>query len=469
MKRAFALVAMFISVANSAVAQQRVQFPYEAKVVSEGAYVRSGAGDPDRYYPTQKLEKDSTVTVLRHDPGGWFMIEPPQGSFSWVPERYVNRVSDEQGEIKEGDVVAWVGSEFGDECSVWQCRMKSGQKVKILDRRQLETQSGPQMMLKIEPPTREKRWIPGNAVVPVDDAVRQQMNSDPYQVPGNAKRPEGAAVTPSDSADNRTAMRGGVEDVPPIGPSSQLAHLQQVNQEKRQLAEIDSRFREMVLQDVGSWDLDSIEGEYRSLQQLATSKPVSGLIDMRYPAIERYRRHMSKLMEMKQLTSKTEAMDAQLLARNSGSMLKSAPALSSPGPEAMMAPGQAPQLAEAFENFLQRDVSNIANKQEAPNVSEAMPITEPSQASNVILPGSPQNQYIGAGIIQKVAEASPGTSGYVLAAPSGKILADLKPTGNINLDAFVGQQVGVQGSRWSEKEKRDVIEVSNLETVRLRQ
>jgi hypothetical protein len=469
MKRAFALVAMFISVANSAVAQQRVQFPYEAKVVSEGAYVRSGAGDPDRYYPTQKLEKDSMVTVLRHDPGGWFMIEPPQGSFSWVPERYVNRVSDEQGEIKEGDVVAWVGSEFGDECSVWQCRMKSGQKVKILDRRQLETQSGPQMMLKIEPPTREKRWIPGNAVVPVDDAVRQQMNSDPYQVPGNAKRAEGAAVTPSDSADNRTAMRGGVEDVPPIGPSSQLAHLQQVNQEKRQLAEIDSRFREMVLQDVGSWDLDLIEGEYRSLQQLATSKPISGLIDMRYPAIERYRRRMSKLMEMKQLTSKTEAMDAQLLARNSGSMFNAAPALSSPGPEAMMAPGQAPQLAEAFENFLQRDVSNIANKQEAPDVSEAMPITEPGQASNVILPGSPQNQYIGAGIIQKVAEASPGTSGYVLAAPSGKILADLKPTRNINLDAFVGQQVGVQGSRWSEKEKRDVIEVSNLETVRLRQ
>lgn len=345
----------------------------------------------------------------------------------------------------------------------------SDAEVVGIDRRQLETQSGPQMMLKIDPPPREKRWIPGNAVVPVDDTVRQQLNSDPYQVPSNAKRPEGAAVTPSDSADNRTAMRGGVEDVPPIGPSSQLAHLQQVNQEKRQLVEIDRRFRDMILQDAAYWDLDSIEGEYRSLQQSATWKPISGQIDMRYPAIERYRRNMSKLMEMKQLTSQTEAVDAQLLARNAGSMFNSAPALSSPGPEAMMAPGQAPQLAEAFENFLQRDISNIANKQATPNVSEAMPITEPSQASNVILPGSPQNQYVGAGIIQKVAEASPGSTGYVLAAPSGKILADLKPTGNINLDAFVGQQVGVQGSRWSEKEKRDVIEVSNLEAVRIRQ
>ena len=54
-------------------------------------------------------------------------------------------------------------------------------------------------------------------------------------------------------------------------------------------------------------------------------------------------------------------------------------------------------------------------------------------------------------------------------APSGKILADLKPTGNVRLEDFVGQQVGVQGSRWSEKEKRDIIEVSALESVRIRQ
>jgi hypothetical protein len=303
----------------------------------------------------------------------------------------------------------------------------------------------------------------------VDDAVRKQLNNDPYQLPANAKRNDGTALTPSESMNNRVAMAGAVEDVPTIGPSNQLAHLQQLNQEKRQLAEIDRRFREMVLQDVGLWNLDSIEGEYRTLQQTATSKPISGQIDMRYPAIERYRRRMSKLLEMKQLTNQTEAVDAQLLARSPSMMFAQPPALSSPGPESMTAPGQSMQLAEAFENFLQRDTSNIANKQPTPNVSEASPANLPGQASNVIMPGSPQNQYIGAGIVQKVADAAAGSSGYVLAAPSGKILADLKPTGNVNLDAFVGQQVGVQGSRWSEKEKRDVIEVSNLEAVRLRQ
>ena len=54
-------------------------------------------------------------------------------------------------------------------------------------------------------------------------------------------------------------------------------------------------------------------------------------------------------------------------------------------------------------------------------------------------------------------------------SPAGKILADLKTTGSVSLDSYVGQQVGVQGTRFSEKEKRDVIEVSALEPVQLRQ
>ena len=60
-------------------------------------------------------------------------------------------------------------------------------------------------------------------------------------------------------------------------------------------------------------------------------------------------------------------------------------------------------------------------------------------------------------------------SGYVLMSPAGKVLADLKTTGNVSLDAYLGQQVGVQGTRFSEQEKRDVIEVSALEQVQLRQ
>lgn len=265
-------------------------------------------------------------------------------------------------------------------------------------------------------------------------------------------------------------MIGGVTDVPAIGPSSQLAHLQQIRGEQQQLAEIDRRFREMILKDASQWNLEAIEREYRELQQVASHKPISGQIDMRYPAIERYRRRLSKMLELKQLTSQTEMRDAELVARVQGLSAIQSHTIASAGPESISIPGQTPLLSEAFEAFLHRDTSNIASGDDPEIVATdgASGSVATTESPSVLTPGSPQNQYIGAGIVQKVASGDEG-SGYVLVTPSGRILADLKPTGNIRLDEFVGQQVGVQGSRWSEKEKRDIIEVSAMEPVRLRQ
>ena len=467
--RAFATVVLFVSsLVTSPAMGQIKEFPYEAKVVADETFVRSGAGDA--YYPTQKLSRDAVVTVHRHDPGGWYMIDPPEGSYSWIPERFVNRLNDTTGEVREENVIAFVGSEFGDEISVFQRRLKTGEKINILGQRKIDTISGPQSMLQIQPPVRERRWIPGSAVVPVDEQKRQQMNADPYAVPGNAKRPEGAIVTPSQMLDPKTVMSGGVTDVPPIGPSSQLAHLQQIRSEQQQLSEIDRRFRQMILQDASQWDLNAIEAEYRNLQQTLTHQPISGQIDMRYPAIERYLRRLSQLTDLKELTSQTEMRDSQLIARHQSAGGFQPSSLASAGPQSVMIPGEAPKLSEAFEMFLHRDVSNIASSDSTVPAS-ASSTTEPLAAagtSNVITPSSPQNRFIGAGIVQRAADGE-SASGFVLMTPSGRILADLKPTGNVRLEEFIGQQVGVQGSRWSEKEKRDIIEVSSLEAVRIRQ
>src|SRR5262249_47385266 len=59
------------------------QFPYTAYCNSDDIYVRSGPGK--NYYPTEKLSKGAAVEIYRHDPGGWYAIRPPEGSFSWVP------------------------------------------------------------------------------------------------------------------------------------------------------------------------------------------------------------------------------------------------------------------------------------------------------------------------------------------------------------------------------------------------
>ena len=142
--RAFAVVTFLISALTAQFAAAQIKsFPYDAKVVVDEVFVRCGAGDS--YYPTQKLPRETVVTVHRHDPGGWYMIDPPPGSFSWIPERYVKRVNEAEGEVAEESVIAFVGSEFGDEASVFQRRLKTGEKISIIGQRQIATSSGSQL------------------------------------------------------------------------------------------------------------------------------------------------------------------------------------------------------------------------------------------------------------------------------------------------------------------------------------
>lgn len=475
--------AALLSLTHSALGQIR-EFPYEAKVVVQEALVRSGGGDA--FYPTQRIPKDTVVNVYRHDPGGWYVIDPPEGSFSWIPERFVNRLNDAEGEVREDNVIAFVGSEFGDESSVFQRRMKKGEPVTILGQKEIDTTSGLQSMLKIKPPKRERRWIPGAALVPVDAIKRQQQNNDPYAVPGNARRPDGALVTPEQAQNN---IPGGVTDVPVIGPSDQLAKLQLERSEKQKLAEIDRRFREMILQDAGTWDLDSIETEYRGLQNTVSNRQVAGSIDMRFPAIERYRRRLAQLNDLRQVQFETDMKDAQIASRVGAAPLPSG-VVASPGPQNALVSADPPQVASEFEAYLNRETMNVAQAEGATSPSPLAPIpdiasmsaapvttadasqptpgTTTAPAGNdpgVMTPGSPNNRFIGAGIVQRAPGAG---NAYVLMTPSGRILADLKATGNVQLERYIGQQVGVQGSRWSEKEKRDMIEVSGLEPVRIR-
>src|SRR5579863_5467148 len=70
--------------------------PYEAVIEADEAFARCGPGR--NYYPTSKLMRGDRVTVRRHDPGGWFMIDPPAGSFSLI------RVDDVSAEGNVGTV-----------------------------------------------------------------------------------------------------------------------------------------------------------------------------------------------------------------------------------------------------------------------------------------------------------------------------------------------------------------------------
>lgn len=138
------------------------QFPYTAYVNAPDVYLRCGPGD--NYYPVAKLEHGQKVDIYRHDPGGWYAIKPPEGSFSWVSAEFVEPRQGNLGMVIGEHVVARVGSSFSDTRDVIQVRLDRGEEVEILEAREFNSGPAAQTWYKISPPAGEFRWISGRYV-----------------------------------------------------------------------------------------------------------------------------------------------------------------------------------------------------------------------------------------------------------------------------------------------------------------
>ncbi|MCP4172619.1 MAG: hypothetical protein GY758_17805 [Fuerstiella sp.] len=462
------LLLLFVCTCGPATAQTR-QFPYKARVVVEQTYVRSGGGEA--FYPTAELRRDATVTVRRHDPGGWYMIDPPKGSFSWIPSKHTRRLSSDSAEVLESNVVVFVGSSFGDETHVWQRRMMAGEKVTVLGEQQVDTLSGPKQMLKIAPPKREYRWLPGSAVIPVGDTARADHDRNPYAVPSNAIRPRPQQHTVGTEAEPQ-------HDNSSVSPSKQLLKLKQIREEQRQLQAIDQRFRDMIVAPPSKWKLDAVEADYRELQNGAKYKPVAGQIDLRYPAIKRYRLRKAEWDDLDRLTSETEKRDSELLATQfnlppitTSQMITNQQFVGGPqppvfGPQLQPIPEHSPLPFPSIPN--ETTIGSTTPGLTVPGVPEGpqSPTTKVGNNGASSIPAS--SRYIGAGVIQRGTGTEQKT--YLLTSSSGKVLAHLTSTESVSLEKFVGKAVGLHGKRWFEdKTQHDAIEVSGVEAVRIRQ
>ena len=52
------------------------------------------AGPGHRFYATDRLSRGTKVQIYREEPSGWLAIRPPEGSFSWTPAEFVERLED---------------------------------------------------------------------------------------------------------------------------------------------------------------------------------------------------------------------------------------------------------------------------------------------------------------------------------------------------------------------------------------
>ena len=231
-----ACVAAVISIFHAGLALG-LDFPYVAYVNSTDVYVRSGPGRD--YYPTDKLQKGERVEVYRHDPGGWFAIRPPRGSFSWVSSRHLDSLDDELAVVNSERVVARVGSVFSDVRDVIQVRLERDEKIELA-----EPPTGDSPWCKIAPPAGEFRWVFAKYV---DRDLPADLAEDEREA-GAGWREDGRARLTGADDDKR-----GARDDPGMRAevAGDLARL-------RELEHIDMELSVIVAADISQWSFDEL-------------------------------------------------------------------------------------------------------------------------------------------------------------------------------------------------------------------
>lgn len=441
---------------GSAAAHAQIQqFPYEAVVQAEDVYVRSGPGK--NYYPTGKVGLNDRVTVHRHDPGGWYMISPPPGSFSWIDASLVQKTGPEQGVIQVAPLaggqparaIVRIGSEFGDDHSIYSRELRNGDAVRIIGEQVLRRGNESARMYKIAPPALEYRWVKGDYIVAASSALQRQQDLDPFATPSSMRRPE--PPTEPTTTDDDPVERDLLRDRTVSATSPASATLNQ----------LDQQYSAMMAQDPSAWRLNELETEYRAILQNADA-PTAAEIEERLRAIESRRQVYAEFMHFLQLTSQTSRREAELLSMQSGTPFTPPTAYPS-GPAARQGPPVAPQPAAGPRPTPKPDVPQPTGPRLGPTI-EPIPDQE--------LPSSPQTpiapRFDGAGVVQRSGATFGTAPTHVLISPKGRLLAFLQPAQGVNLDAYVGRSVGVIGQReFDARLQADRIVVRRLTPVRL--
>lgn len=485
---ALMLVCSLCGIAEQVVAQTK-SFPYEAVITDEEIYARSGPGR--EYYPTSRFHKGDRVTVVRHDPGGWFMIEPPPGSFSWVRQEYLKREGNHGVVIADGQVIAWVGTSFGDDHYVEQRRLPKGELVEILAEKILKDQRGSVPYFKIKPPRGEYRWIPGAKVSTSDKALvgtkSSPQRSDPFATDDSANRARSANAAADDSVERKDTADDSVavdaaRDIPST-PSIEKrpaptpkdfeensvaspfrttdADDHNVNPRKR-LVELDAALQDMTRREPRDWDFADLEQGYR---ELLAHNDTANAATRRLTQINKSKQVQAEYDRIQRLREETTRRDQQLAAaQRSGQPF--VPPQSFPGSQ------PAPQTRETTTDRSSVPARNPSGStmqpgREPQSAVRSQPATPPRVTTQTPASTTPNKpKFSGAGIIQR--STAPGTPRHVLLHPNGRVLAFLQSDG-VDLDKYVGESMGLEGERSYRPElKSDLLIVRGLQPVRLK-
>lgn len=455
MRMSFVLAGLVLVMQSFAMAADKISYPYEAIVVADdGEDVWCGP-DTKKYYPTSHLNKGDRVKVFRSDPGGWCMIAPPAGSFSWVRDINVARNKPDSGAIKANRTIVHVGSDLQpNEFLIYQAELNQGDAIEILAEREFRIDGEePRKMFKIPSPRGEKRWIKRKSITPANAYRAEPLEDEPAP-----KKRGPIAENDSDSPMRPVSIGTPFQDEAaeaevkePVEKSEKApVDATEVGESRRKLYEIDGQFREMVKQEPISWDLDAIEDQYKQLDADYDQPALALDVGRRLESVKRHRKIQGDYSDFHRLVTTSKERDAQLLTQQGAG-----PMLTPSTPDRpIVGNGNPTPLAQ----------------QAAPQTSgnPALTPTPAAATSPNPQPGAAQ-QFDGAGIVRRLQNSFNGGPQFVLVSPDERVLCILQPTPGVDLNRYNGKPMGVIGQRYRREEwNMDVINVRGLQPVQLR-
>ena len=190
--------------------------------------------------------------------------------------------------------------------------------------------------------------------------------------------------------------------------------------QRQELDRLDARFREIIVKDFIEWDFTQLVEDYRRLRAHVTFANYEKLIDTRLASIANYQKIKAEQEDFLRLTAETDQRDAELRAEQ--------------------------ERHEA--RLVRREVPAVV-----PKVETAAP--QPPR-------------FDGAGIVQRNVNARPGQPRHILVSPDRRVLAYLIAAPGIDLDAWVGREVGLVGPRVRRPDLAgDLLTVNRISAVKL--
>ncbi len=397
MRRKLALAtysACFVLLAQLCYAQQT--FPYRAFVTGDEVYVRSGPGQS--YYATDKLKLGQEVEVYRHDPGGWYAIRPVSGSFSWVSGRYLDVREDGLAVVREDNVAARVGSRLRDDRDVIQVRLREGEVVEVLGKREIPNGSGTTTWYKIAPPAGEFRWVFGKYVDPGYPA--DGLRNTTTQPPAAQAAPSPASIVPDQAVDS-LAQGAWVSAEPAAAPAGSPAPAAASGSAARgaagpavpspatfegQLEQIDAQLSMMVVAEPAAWSFGALKQQAEGLLGAAQTAAQRGRARVLLNKIVRFEDIRERYLAIASLRRQTEQSNQYLAALG-------------------------------------------------------------TRTSSAGLLGSPSDRFDGSGQLTRVVSPKIGAPRYALLDEQGQVRCYVSPAPGVNLRHYLGQRVGVVGTR----------------------